>query len=330
MICNKCTHNKPETEFYFRKDRNKYYTYCNKCRRDNDKKYHHKNKNKINTKKRKDYHKNIEKRRARIKELRINTHGPPKHIKKTKKERLEIAKNIAELRGGKLLNTEYSQKLDFKCKYEHVWSTTLKTISGKSKSWCPYCCKRGLSENICRKYLEELFDYKFPKTRPLWLLNNNGNRLELDGFCKELNIAFEHNGRQHYENIKFYNKKIEPRKENDKIKKELCEKYKIKLIEIPQLNIYTKNLNEHIKNECVRLNIKMPEKVIDINNLRINSTQLDWCYEYAKNKSGECLSNYFSERISWRCRNGHEWQCNIYSMRHKNTWCKRCLQLRNK
>ena len=50
-------------------------------------------------------------------------------------------------------------------------------------------CKTGIgiSEKICRKYFEYLFNKPFNRIRPSWL-----SELELDGYNEELNIAFEY------------------------------------------------------------------------------------------------------------------------------------------
>ena len=48
-----------------------------------------------------------------------------------------------------------------------------------------------------------MFGAKFPKLRPDWLVGPNGKRLELDGYCKEFCLAFEHHGEQHYKELKF-------------------------------------------------------------------------------------------------------------------------------
>ncbi len=78
-----------------------------------------------------------------------------------------------------------------------------------------------------RKVFENLFDKPFTKVSNLpWLYNSVTNRhLELDGYCKELNIAFERQGEQHYTN--------EYQIQIDTLKKLLCKKNKVILIAIP-------------------------------------------------------------------------------------------------
>jgi len=71
--------------------------------------------------------------------------------------------------------------------------------------------------------------------RPDWLLSSSLTRLELDFYIEELRIAFEIQGRQHYEHIPFFHKSIEQyhkRRKYDEEKKDLCRGARIKLVEI--------------------------------------------------------------------------------------------------
>ena len=49
------------------------------------------------------------------------------------------------------------------------------------------------------RFFEKIYNKKFAKCKPLWLKNQRGSQLELDGYNDELKIAFEYQGRQHYE-----------------------------------------------------------------------------------------------------------------------------------
>jgi len=78
-----------------------------------------------------------------------------------------------------------------------------------------------------------LLEAKFHRKRPKWLVNENGNRLELDGYNEELKIAFEYQGRQHFEIVKAFKgtqKILEKTQKHDSIKKSLCKKYNIILL----------------------------------------------------------------------------------------------------
>ncbi len=113
------------------------------------------------------------------------------------------------------------------CSYK--WDTTFTHIK-HSKSGCPNCAS-WKSERMCREIFQSFMGYNFPKKRPEFLQG-----LELDGFCKELKISFEYQGRQHYEDIPFFHRtenSLEELQERDRLKKELCQKNGITLIEIP-------------------------------------------------------------------------------------------------
>lgn len=149
---------------------------------------------------------------------------------------------IAESFGGKCLSDTYDtqqDKLEFICKNNHHFFAAAKHV--RAKHWCPDC-RTHYCEEICRKIFEKIFNATFIKTRPEWLINDKGYKLELDGYSSKFGIAFEHQGRQHY-GIDIFGmgedrmKKIS---ENDICKKSLCIKHNVKLIEIPELFNLTK------------------------------------------------------------------------------------------
>ena len=110
--------------------------------------------------------------------------------------------------------------------------------------------KKWKNEENCRKILEEYFDKKFPSIWHKEIKNEEGNHsLQLDGYNKELKIAFEYNGEQHYIFPNKYNNinelwKFRRQQDNDKIKVERCKELGIKLIVIPYFE--NKNLKEFI------------------------------------------------------------------------------------
>lgn len=161
---------------------------------------------------------------------------------------IEDMKAVAFSRKGLCLSDIYinsQTKLIWQCKYGHVWNARPAEIN--YGTWCPYC--KNKSEEICRSILENIFEEKFIKCRPKWLVGINNFSLELDGYCEKFNIAFEYNGRQHYEYIKFFNNKdkLDTIMKNDKKKIELCEKYGVKLLVIK----WQKNPTEHSLKEAI-------------------------------------------------------------------------------
>ena len=103
---------------------------------------------------------------------------------------------------------------------------------------CPLCCaNRTRTEGQFRETLEEYFskfgDYKFPSIFPKWLRNpNSGHVLQLDGYCEELQLAFEFQGRQHYEPIDFYGGELNLIKvrRRDDFKKTICAREGVTLL----------------------------------------------------------------------------------------------------
>lgn len=94
-----------------------------------------------------------------------------------------------------LLNIEYdgTQLLEVECSQFHKSKKTLYHI--KRGDTCPDCISaRNMSESICRKYFEYLFNLPFKKKTFDWLINDNGNNQELDGYNADLNLAFERDG----------------------------------------------------------------------------------------------------------------------------------------
>lgn len=145
---------------------------------------------------------------------------------------------LAESRGGKIMSLKYNpyELQTWQCKHSHEFSSKYSTIKSQ-KVWCPYCSS-GVGERVCRFVFESLFGVPFTKVRPDWLLNREGNRLELDGFSDHVKIAFEHNGKQHYSEK--YHRGTEKLIRDDTIKKEHCKQNGITLIVVPEIPSLTK------------------------------------------------------------------------------------------
>jgi hypothetical protein len=196
---------------------------------------------------------------------------------------LEDVQKIASNKGGKCLSDKYQKRMKFICALGHEWEATVGNIIGRN-SWCPICSS-SLYERICRLYFETLFKNKFPTSYPKWLRNKNNQQLELDGYCEELSLAFEHNGKQHYEIVNFNGKsnEFEKLQENDEIKKTLCIKNNVKLIIIPELFSKTKidDLKDIIAKEYINLGGELPNEYNDI--------VIDYKLVYLTNKEEEKL-----------------------------------------
>lgn len=187
-----------------------------------------------------------------------------------KKEIQEIHK-YCEKRCGLCLEKKYKKnnsKYKCKCKNNHIFYLNWNKAKTRG-DWCSECSS-SFGENFSRWLLEKIFGYKFNKIKPNWLLNNNGNKLELDGYCEELKIAFEYQGGQHYRRtFGMTEEEFKIRQQYDKIKKEKCSELGILLIEIPEFK--SKHIYKIIEPENLESYIlEISEKYITDNNIKTN------------------------------------------------------------
>jgi len=252
---------------------------------------------------------------------------------------IEDMKKLAASRGGKCLSTTYINaftELRWQCANGHQWEAL--PLSIRKDHWCG-TCSSGLGERICRAFFEQLFQRQFPKIKPKWLTNQDGNVMELDGYCRSLNIAFEHQGEQHYSSNNLYATDplyLEKRLRDDRTKKKLCEKRGILLITIPEIPIRTpiRKIKPLIKNRLHLRKITIPEgfdkRSIDLKRAYSTSgftNQFIMLTEIAKQKGGSCLAkNYKGNhvKLEWKCgKCGYIWQATPASIK-RGSWCERC------
>ena len=237
----------------------------------------------------------------------------------------------AEQRNGKCLALEYKnvkEPLEWQCADGHRWFATFDNIKNGGK-WCPHCSSEiHLREEICRAVFEQIFQHSFPTVRPPWLVNEEGNRLELDGYCEELAIAFEHQGRQHFEEIEWFGTSIKKLQKHDKLKVEICEERKVDLLIIN----YDDDLKDLVSLVWRRLS---PDKrglgrfgfEPDLSEIASQKTALNRLRAKAKERNGRCLSRIYlgmSSPINWQCEFGHTWSAVAGSVLHQETWCPHC------
>jgi hypothetical protein len=248
------------------------------------------------------------------------------------KDRLEDAQKFALERGGELLSEVYSarnKKLKWRCQNGHVWEAAFNDLL--KGTWCPTCGK-GIRERLCRHYFEQITNHVFLSAKPDWLRNSNGNRMELDGFCEVLSLAFEHQGKQHYEKVDHFNQRqesLEWRLSSDRLKRSICVEKGVTLIEVPYW-VENESLPGWISNE---LQSKRPDIAVCAMPLPVSylaSDELFRLKKIAKSKGGECLSQVYLgvfEKHEFRCGKGHTWMAlasAIVSSRGVGTWCPKC------
>jgi hypothetical protein len=245
--------------------------------------------------------------------------------------------NIATERGGKCLSIEYvsdAKNLTWQCCEGHIWKASPNNI--KHDKWCPTCAE-GIGERICRLFFQKLFAVEFIKVRPDWLRNSTGFLLELDGYSSELNLAFEHQGRQHYKEIRFFKNK----KNHDIEKRKLCKQKGVTLIEIPEIPADTKikNLKSYIIKECNEKGVQLPNS---INQIEITPLEI---FTFTKNKERRLLAQKAEEKINLKggkliethlsdkgisfkvvCINGHHWNITRSNL-FREKWCPHCNRI---
>ena len=251
-----------------------------------------------------------------------------------KKTPIEKIQQIATQRGGELLSTEYinsKQPLIWKCSYGHEWESPYYLI--KQGSWCPHCKGRFTGERFARYYIERSLGTNFPQKKPEWL-TFDGKRLELDGYNKDLKIAFEHQGIQHYASNNYFNRirKKGNTFESDRIKRKLCEEKGVLLIEIPAIGdcLSREDFPLWLKERFDQLGVKY---VISPTEIKMDQEYLykipsiERVLPIIESKGGRLVGVTMKYSINYaivECDKGHRWEIRPTNLR-AGSWCKKCF-----
>jgi hypothetical protein len=161
------------------------------------------------------------------------------------------------------------------------------------------------------------------------LISPKGEKLELDGYNEKLKIAFEYQGRQHYDfkGVNRNRKILEYIQQCDQIKRDTCKQKGITLIEVPYIVKYEdmeKFILEQTKSNIPFQNfnykdwdIYSPDKLEELN-------------IFVSSKGGICLSDKYihsQSHLKWKCKEGHEWMATPNNIKH-NYWCPYCSRNR--
>eukprot|EP00927_Polykrikos_kofoidii_P035920 TRINITY_DN30405_c0_g1_i2.p1 TRINITY_DN30405_c0_g1~~TRINITY_DN30405_c0_g1_i2.p1 ORF type:complete len:440 (-),score=28.07 TRINITY_DN30405_c0_g1_i2:91-1410(-) len=146
-------------------------------------------------------------------------------------------RELAASRGGACISDAYVNShtsLEWECKLGHSWFAPYNNI--RRGSWCPQCAC-GKSERSIRVIFETIFlGRTFTNCWPEFLRGNHG-RLQLDGYCDDLKLAFEYQGQQHYRVCEFFHRgsreKFEAQVSRDALKVTLCQAAEVKLVVVP-------------------------------------------------------------------------------------------------
>jgi hypothetical protein len=259
-----------------------------------------------------------------------------KRTKFTIKYGIGKAIEIARKRGGRCLSVEYvPTRLLWECSKLHTWFAAMSSVV--KGTWCPTCSSEyndSLGERISGVYLNNLFQNKFIKARPDWLMGLRGRSLELDWYCEDLLIACEYNGIQHYQYKSIFYKngdELEYRIKTDDIKCVKCKENNVFLIVI-SYSVPLDEIGNYIVNECHKVGIKIPNAdFANENYLNFDvykkSDDTDVLRVIAEQRGGKLLSECYVNAktdLWWWCGEcGKEWLASPNRIK-RGGWCPVC------
>jgi len=161
-----------------------------------------------------------------------------------------------------------------------------------------------------------------------------GGKMQLDGYCPSLKIAFEYNGSQHYKTGFFSqlrtSNSVEHTIERDKQKVDLCKKkgiflfvinYKDNLINLPKI----------IQKKSSKLGLDLSKvdfkKRINFSHIHQHNSKLIKMQKIARERGGKCLSDKYVNNITklkWMCHKGHTWNAIPTHIVSSKSWCPVC------
>ncbi|MDR3550574.1 MAG: hypothetical protein P4L31_04115 [Candidatus Babeliales bacterium] len=251
-----------------------------------------------------------------------------------KKYNRDLLVRLAASCGGILLSEEVyqntKQKHKWQCSDGHEFSRSLDDILC-ARSFCPYCFQRGgMREQYIRELFCFLFDSPFERTRKLsWLVNQQGRKMELDGYSPSFALAFEHNGQQHYEIDGYFmthKDQLHKRRLDDEDKLRLCKENDVALIVIPFL-ISLKEIQSYVLVELIKIGIEPPNIETFLPGIQ-SVKMLEKLQNYAANLGGRLLSNKYlgsGEKHSWQCKSSEHPPFSMApSSVFSGSWCGRC------
>ncbi len=251
---------------------------------------------------------------------------------------LRQATDLALVRGGSCLSKTYQRAvadLIWKCERRHIFRLPLAIV--KNGQWCSRC-SQGIGEKICRTFFEQIFRKPFKSVFPDWLKKENGYRMQLDGYCEELNVAFEHQGEQHYRSRSFFGGGLAFRRrlDDDALKAKLCRERGIKLLRVPAIPsiLPLHQVKSWVKRACEKARIVLPEnfdsisvKLSEAYNQRADDV-IGQLRRIARERGGKCLSKVYLgswTKLLFQCANDHRWETRPGRI-IRGHWCKKCAR----
>lgn len=256
------------------------------------------------------------------------------------KKTLSDFEALAHKYGGRILKmgkgTEDNSK--WQCRRAHAFDRSYSSVRS-CDNFCPVC-SASLAERICGEVLKQLFEKPFKKVKIRDLRGVGGGYLEFDFYNKELKIALEHNGSQHYRAIRPWggDKQLVKTRRHDELRREYCKQHGILLIEIRELGDKTKvaDLAPEIQRQCARAGIVTRDVSVSHESFTAMSlkTREELKYDGMKARATalgfELLTPTYlgvNAHHSFRCGAGHAFLKSFKGL-SKSKHCPVCLNLK--
>lgn len=246
----------------------------------------------------------------------------------SQQEKLLELQLIAKKNGGKCLSKEYQNnhtKLKWKCKENHSWDATPRTI--KYNSWCPYCSGNAprTIEDMNRKAKENggiclSKKYSDSQTKLWWQCRRQHkwqakpNTIFRGSWCGKC-ARITQSVRQRND-IKVYQRYAEKNGgrllteiylNSQTLMKWICRKKHV---------WYARGGQIANGSWCPYCAGKAKHTIEDM-------------HRFAKQRNGKCLSKNYKNiytKLLWECKNKHQWTSVPSNIIHNKTWCPVCAQ----
>lgn len=249
------------------------------------------------------------------------------------RDRMATLRKAARNRGGIVLSKHCPRvdaKVEFECKKGHRFFSDYEHVVGQL-TWCPHC-RVFVGEEVTRGIFELLTGQSFTRCNPSWLVTKQGRRMQLDGYCDSLRLAFEYQGIQHAKEMpKFFHRDSSFRRqqERDKRKLSLCGAQGITLLQVVaprRLRDLPRNIAALLKDAGIVMQLS-PDRV-DLLSLGLDpdSSASARFHQAVEAKSGKVLARRWhgvNEQTLIRCRHGHVFAQTPKRI-HQGRWCPDC------
>lgn len=263
----------------------------------------------------------------------------------TDEDFMKEAKPFTDSRNGKILDVLWEVKGDSRrrvalisCQEPGHQSFTRTLSELRRGVWCRDCSSPGQKELLSRAVLEHLLGHKFKKVSPKLGADLIGEKLELDGYCAKLKVAFEHQGAQHHEYVPHFHRSLDKFTERlvaDDRKRQACKNVGITLIEVND-NLKISDIEPEIRKILARERpeLELNTEPFKLEDARYGRSQerknyLARAMEVAAERGGQCLSKEYltsSDDLKFKCSNDNHpsWSASYSSVVGSGTWCPNC------